>query len=79
MVSAGALMLGQESHRCEILRDDFHGEWLETKVVSEDPKHKSLFGKIHYYQILERDKTLSLRPGIGYNFEVVLQPDIVRL
>ncbi len=79
MVSAGALMLGQESHRCEILRDDFHGEWLETKVVSEDPKHKSLFGKIHYYQILERDKTLSLRPGIGYSFEVVLQPDIVRL
>ena len=79
MVSAGALMLGPESHRCEILRDDFHGEWLETKVVSEDPKQRSLFGKIHYYQILERDKTLSLRPGIGYNFEVVLQPDIVRL
>jgi len=47
--------------------------------VSEDPKQRSLFGKIHYYQILERDKTLSLRPGIGYNFEVVLQPDIVRL
>ena len=79
MVSAGALMLGPESHRCEILRDDFHGEWLETKVVSEDPKQRSLFGKIHYYQILERDKTMSLRPGIGYNFEVVLQPDIVRL
>jgi hypothetical protein len=79
MVSAGALMLGQDSHRCEILRDDFHGEWLETKIVSEDPKHKSLFGKIHYYQILERDKTMSLRPGVGYNFEVVLQPDIVRL
>lgn len=79
MVSAGALMLGQDSHRCEILRDDFHGEWLETKIVSEDPKQRSLFGKIHYYQILERDKTLSLRPGVGYNFEVVLQPDIVRL
>jgi hypothetical protein len=58
MVLGGSPMLGRESHRCEIVRDDFNAEWLETKVVSDDPKHKTLFGKIHYYQILERDKTV---------------------
>lgn len=79
MVSAGAYMLGPESHRCEVLRDDFGAEWLETKVVSDDPKHRTLFGKVHYYQILERNKSMSLRSGVGYSFEVVLQPDIARL
>jgi hypothetical protein len=78
MTPGSALILGPESHRCEVLKDDFHGEWLETKVVSEDPKHRTCWGKMHFYQVLERNKPLALRVGTPYAFEIAFQPDIVR-
>jgi hypothetical protein len=78
MTPGSALILGPESHRCEVLKDDFHGEWLETKVVSEDPKHRTCWGKMHFYQVLERNKPLALRAGTPYAFEIAFQPDIVR-
>jgi len=78
MTPGNALVLGPESHRCEVLKDDFHGEWLETKVVSEDPKHRTCWGKMHFYQVLERNKPLALRAGTPYAFEIAYQPDVVR-
>jgi hypothetical protein len=78
MTPGSALILGPESHRCEVLKDDFHGEWLETKVVSEDPKHRTCWGKMHFYQVLERNKPLALRVGTPYAFEIAFQPDVVR-
>lgn len=77
MTPGNALVLGPESHRCEVLKDDFHAAWAETKVVSEDPRHRSCWGKVHFYQILERDKPMALRAGMSYTLEIAYQPHIV--
>ena len=78
MTLGNALVLGPESHRCEVLKDDFHATWAETKVVSENLKHRSCWGKIHFYQTLERDKPMPLRAGSSYTFEIAYQPHVVR-
>jgi hypothetical protein len=78
MTPGNALVLGPESHRCEVLRDDFHAAWGETKVVSDDPKQRTYWGKVHFYQVLERDKPMALRVGNTYHFEIAYQPHIVR-
>ncbi len=77
MTPGNALVLGPESHRCEVLKDDFHAAWAETKVVSEDPRHRTCWGKVHFYQILERDKPMALRAGMSYTLEIAYQPHIV--
>ncbi len=79
MTPGNAITMGQDSHRAEVLRDDFHAEWLETKVVSEDSKHRTIWGKVHFYQVLERNKAMNLRAGTSYSFEIAYQPDIQRL
>ena len=78
MTPGNALVLGAESHRCEVLKDDFHAAWGETKVVSEDVRHRTCWGKVHFYQVLERDNAMPLRAGQSYGFEIAYQPDIVR-
>jgi len=78
MTPGNALVLGAESHRCEVLKDDFHASWAETKVVSDNPKHRSCWGKVHFYQTLQRDKSMPLRAGMAYAFEIAYQPHIVR-
>jgi hypothetical protein len=78
MTPGNALVLGAESHRCEVLKDDFHAAWAETKVVSDNPKHRSCWGKVHFYQTLQRDKAMPLRAGMSYAFEIAYQPHIVR-
>lgn len=78
MTPGNALVLGAESHRCEVLKDDFHAAWGETKVVSDNPRHRSCWGKVHFYQTLERDKPMPLRAGMSYSFEIAYQPHIVR-
>lgn len=77
MTPGNALVLGPESHRCEVLRDDFHAAWAETKVVTEDPRHRTCWGKVHFYQVLERDKPMALRAGMSYTLEIAFQPHIV--
>jgi len=77
MTPGNALVLGPESHRCEVLKDDFHAAWAETKVVSEDPRHRTCWGKVHFYQVLERDKPMALRAGMSYTLEIAFQPHIV--
>ena len=78
MTPGNALVLGAESHRCEVLKDDFHAAWAETKVVSDNPKHRTCWGKVHFYQTLQRDKSMPLRAGASYAFEIAYQPHIVR-
>ena len=78
MTPGNALVLGAESHRCEVLKDDFHAAWAETKVVSDNPKHRTCWGKVHFYQTLQRDKPMHLRAGMSYAFEIAYQPHIVR-
>jgi hypothetical protein len=77
MTPGNALVLGPESHRCEVLKDDFHAAWAETKVVSDDPRHRTCWGKVHFYQVLERDKPMPLRAGMSYTLEIAFQPHIV--
>ena len=78
MTPGNALVLGPESHRCEVLRDDFHAVWGETKVVSDHPKHRTCWGKVHFYQTLQRDKAMPLRAGATYAFEIAYQPHVQR-
>jgi hypothetical protein len=78
MTPGNALVLGAESHRCEVLKDDFHAAWAETRVVSEDARHRTCWGKVHYYQTLLRDKPLALRAGQTYGFDIAYEPHVVR-
>ncbi len=78
MTPGNALVLGAESHRCEVIKDDFHASWAETKVVSDNPRHRSCWGKVHFYQTLQRDKSMPLRAGMSYAFEIAYQPHVVR-
>lgn len=78
MTLGNALVLGPESHRCEVLKDDFHASWGATRVVSDDPRHRTCWGKVHYYQTLLRDKPMALRAGASYGFEIAFEPHVVR-
>jgi hypothetical protein len=78
MTPGNALVLGPESHRCEVLKDDFHASWAETKIVSDNPRHRTCWGKVHFYQTLQRDKPMPLRAGASYAFEIAYQPHVVR-
>ena len=78
MTLGNALVLGPESHRCEVLKDDFHAAWAETKVVSDNSRHRTCWGKVHFYQTLQRDKPMPLRAGTSYGFEIAFQPHIIR-
>ncbi|MDR2430322.1 MAG: hypothetical protein LBD14_05495 [Puniceicoccales bacterium] len=71
--------LGAESLRCNVLKDDFQAQWAETEVVSDDTAQRTYYGKIHYYQILLRDRPLHLRPGHPYRLEVTYTPHIVMI
>jgi len=74
----GGFSLGEECHRCEVLRDDFGCAWGELRTVTDDPRHRTCWGKVHYYQVLARDHTLALRAGQSCTLEVALEPHVVR-
>ncbi len=69
-------MLGQAGLRCTVQKDDFQGIWAETEVVSNDPTHRSNYGKVHYLQTLRRDHPLIMRPGQTYRLQISFEPDI---
>ncbi len=71
--------LGQEGLRCTVLKDDFQAQWSETEVVTDDPRYKTLYGKIHYLQTLTRDYPLNMRPGQQYRLTVAFEPDLARV
>lgn len=74
----GTLTLGPAGLRCEVLKDDFQGQWQETELVVEDPNFRTNYGKIHYLQTLIRDHALQMRPGQQYSFKVSFEPDTVQ-
>jgi hypothetical protein len=71
--------LGAESLRCGVVKDDFQATWAETEVVSEDPEHRTYYGKVHYYQTLRRDRPLILRPNHPYSLVATFEPHIVMI
>jgi hypothetical protein len=76
---AGMPSLGQHGQRCTVQKDDFQGVWQETEVVTNDPAHRTNFGKIHYVQTLLRDHPLIMRPGQVYRFVVNFEPDVAHV
>ncbi len=72
-----SLTLGQEGFRCSVTKDDFHANWQETEVVSEQSAYKTFYGKVHYLQTLLRDHPLIMRPGQSYRLTVTFEPDVV--
>jgi len=72
----GSPTLGQQGHRCTVVKDDFQGSWQEAEVVSADPTYRTNYGKIHYLQYLVRDHPLIMRPGHVYRLAVNFDPDI---
>ncbi len=69
--------LGREGFRCSVVKDDFHANWQETDVVSDNPEYMTFYGKVHYLQTLLRDHPLIMRPGQTYRLTVTFEPDIV--
>ncbi len=76
--AAGTLSLGPQGLGCEVLKDDFQGNWQATEVVTDDPGYRSLYGKIHYIQMLRRDHPLIMRVNQVYKLIVSFDPDIQR-
>jgi len=74
----GGRSLGAEFHRCQVLRDDLGGDWGPLETVTADPAHRTCWGKIHYYQVYERDHALAIRAGQSLGIEISYEPDIVR-
>lgn len=69
-------MLGSESLRASVVKDDFHANWADTEIVAEDPNYCTYYGKLHYLQILQRNHPLLMRVGQQYRFVVEFEPDI---
>ena len=74
----GGRSLGAEFHRCQVVRDDLGGDWGPLETVTADPAHRTCWGKIHYYQVYERDHSLAVRAGQTLGIEVAYEPDIIR-
>lgn len=68
--------LAPQGLRCEVLKDDFQATWQETEVVTDDSAYRSVYGKIHYLQYLQRDHPLIMRPGQVYKLVVSFEPDV---
>jgi hypothetical protein len=71
-----SLTLGAEGHRADVIKDDFQAEWKQLETVTNDPKYRTLYGNMHYLQILERDHKLVMRPGVQYRLALSFEPDI---
>lgn len=69
--------LGEESLRANLIKNDFQAEWQDTDVVSDDPAYRTYYGKMHYLQILERNRPLIMRRGVQYRLTLEFEPHIV--
>lgn len=68
--------IGENGLGIGVEKDDFQAEWLDTKVVSDDPSYRTFWGKIHYLQILERSHPMVMRPGLQYRLTVSFSPEV---
>jgi hypothetical protein len=71
------LTLGAEGLRCEVLKDDFQAVWAPTEMVAQNPEYRTLWGSLHYVQMLHREHPFVMRPGQQYRLTVQYQPHIV--
>lgn len=71
--------LGENSFGCTVPKDDFQGQWLDYENVSEDPKQRTRYGKVYYYQTFVRSTPMRLRPGMPYRIEISFEPDIATI
>lgn len=68
--------LGEGGLGCNILKDDFHGAWEETEVVTNEPDYRTYWGNLHYIQRFVRDHPLNMKPGVQYRIVVSFEPDV---
>lgn len=68
--------LGEGGLGCTVDRDDFHAEWQETDVVTNEPDYRTYWGNIHYIQTLLRDHPLNMRPGQQYRLTISFSPEV---
>lgn len=69
-------VLGEESLRASVIKDDFQANWADIEVVSEDPNYSSYYGKLHFLQILQRNHPFVMRAGQQYRFVIEFEPHI---
>lgn len=75
----GALCLGEEGQRCEVLKDDFQAAWRDVEEVTADVNYRGVWGNIHYLQTLERSHAMNLQAGQSYRFSVSFEPQVVAM
>lgn len=71
--------IGDEGLGCSVEKDDFHANWQETEVVTNDSRYRTYWGNLHYVQTLERDHPLVMRPGQQYRLVISFEPDIAHI
>lgn len=74
--SGTTFVLGPESLRAAVVKDDFQAEWADIEDVVNDPAYRSYWGNINYLQILQRKHPLVMRPGQLYRLTLEFEPDI---
>jgi len=73
---ATSFRIGDEGLRPEVLKDDFHGEWLENEIVLQNPDYRTHHGHLHYLQTYARRHPMVMRPGTRYTLSFAFSPDI---
>ncbi len=68
--------VGPEGLRANVLKDDFHADWLENDVVHNDPGFRTYYGNLFYLQTLAREHPLVMRPGARYTLSLSFDPNI---
>ncbi len=73
-----AFRLGEKNVGCQVLKDDFAGQWQPYVDVSQEAD-RTRIGKIYYYQEYLRSEPLTLVPGKSLTIEVAYEPDIATI
>ncbi len=76
---SSSIVLGKNGHRCSVLKNDFHANWQETKVVTNDPAYRTNYGKLHYVQNFTRPHPLTMLPSQIYRLSFRFDPDLAFL
>ncbi|MDR2420433.1 MAG: hypothetical protein LBD40_03985 [Puniceicoccales bacterium] len=77
LYGAHGLMLGAESLRAIVEKDDFGMAWKDLVTVHNDPQYRTAYGAIHFLQILSRTNPIFLLPGKPYHLKISFHPDII--
>jgi hypothetical protein len=75
--SSHSLVLGEESLRAVVEKDDFGMTWKELVTVADDLAYRTPYGHIRFLQILSRTNPIFLLPGKPYHLKISFHPDVV--